>query len=73
MARVISNILPRMVMNLRSVPRLNDKFHVAATQFTPFFRIIEEDKDCMRLQELLNEGTEFQIILLRFPDIENLT
>ncbi|XP_044753245.1 dynein axonemal heavy chain 2 [Coccinella septempunctata] len=54
-AGVISNILPKMVQNLRSVPRLNDKFHVAATQFTPFFRIIEEDRECMKLQELLNE------------------
>ncbi|KAK9890592.1 hypothetical protein WA026_011959 [Henosepilachna vigintioctopunctata] len=54
-ARVISNILPSIVENLRSIPRLNDKFHVAATQFTPFFRIIEEDNDCKRLQEFLNQ------------------
>jgi hypothetical protein len=56
-AKVIYNVLPNIVEALTTLPRLNDKFHVAETDFTPYYGIIEQDPECQKLQKKLNEGT----------------
>lgn len=55
-AKVIYNILPNVVEALTALPRLNDKFHVAETDFTPYWGIIEDNAECQKIQQMLNEG-----------------
>ncbi|XP_057654894.1 dynein axonemal heavy chain 2 isoform X2 [Diorhabda carinulata] len=52
---VISNIHKSLVEALTALPRLNDKFHVAETNFKSYSQIISEDEKCQQLQVLLNQ------------------
>lgn len=55
-AKVIGNIVPNIVNALEALPRLNDKFHVAETDFTPYYGLIEQDEICQKHQQMLNDG-----------------
>ncbi|KAJ8936977.1 hypothetical protein NQ318_015641 [Aromia moschata] len=60
-AAVISNMLNSLVEALTSLPRLNDKFHVAETNFKSYSQIIAEDQTCQHLQTLLNQEVRVNI------------
>nr|XP_015838947.1 PREDICTED: dynein heavy chain 2, axonemal [Tribolium castaneum] len=60
-AKVVHNILPNMVEALTTLPRLNDKFHVAETDFTPYWGIIEQDAECQKIQKMLNDEMSLNV------------
>lgn len=72
-ASVISNILNSLVEALTALPRLNDKFHVAETDFMSYSQIIAEDNNCQQMQLQLNQGKIYSklngIILFNVCDI----
>lgn len=57
MARVISNVHNTLVEAVKSLPRLNDKFHVSDTEYVPYADLIYNDDDCKHMQQQLNHGT----------------
>ncbi|KAJ8964945.1 hypothetical protein NQ314_004500 [Rhamnusium bicolor] len=50
-----------LVEALTALPRLNDKFHVAATDFKSYSQIIAEDANCQRLQIFLNQEVRVNV------------
>ncbi|ERL85346.1 hypothetical protein D910_02766 [Dendroctonus ponderosae] len=54
-ARVISNVQNTLVEAVKSLPRLNDKFHVSETDYIPYADLIYNDKDCKHMQQQLNQ------------------
>ncbi|KAG5894356.1 hypothetical protein JTB14_031917 [Gonioctena quinquepunctata] len=60
-ATVISNIHHSMVEALTSLPRLNDKFHVAEIEFKSYSEIIAEDQQCQLLQVKLNQEVKVNV------------
>ncbi|KAF5308522.1 hypothetical protein FQR65_LT06187 [Abscondita terminalis] len=54
-AYVISDVLPSITNTLKALPRLIDKFDITETDLLPFYRVIQDDDDCKRLQTLLND------------------
>ncbi|XP_023311334.1 dynein heavy chain 2, axonemal [Anoplophora glabripennis] len=60
-ASVISNILNSLVEALTALPRLNDKFHVAETNFKSYSQIIAEDTNCQHMQLLLNQEVRVNV------------
>ncbi|XP_031338901.1 dynein heavy chain 2, axonemal-like isoform X2 [Photinus pyralis] len=52
---VISDTLPSITNTLKSLPRLADKFGIQVASLRPFHKIISEDQECQKLQNLLNE------------------
>ncbi|XP_050498494.1 dynein axonemal heavy chain 2 [Diabrotica virgifera virgifera] len=58
-AHVIANIHKSLVEALTTLPRLNDKFHIAETAFKPYSEIIAQDPKCQELQVLLDK--EFKV------------
>ncbi|RZC39323.1 DHC N1 domain containing protein, partial [Asbolus verrucosus] len=64
-AKVICNVLPNMVDALTTLPRLNDKFHVAETNFTPYHGIIEQDAECQKFQKMLNEEVNYNVKMIQ--------
>ncbi|XP_066252128.1 LOW QUALITY PROTEIN: dynein axonemal heavy chain 2 [Euwallacea similis] len=54
-ARVISNIQNTLVEAFKSLPRINEKFHVAGTNYIPYSELIRNDNDCKHMQIKLNQ------------------
>ncbi|KAI4471763.1 dynein heavy chain [Holotrichia oblita] len=57
----ISDMLPSITNTLRSLPRLIDKFQISIPEILPFFHIIENDADCILLQDLLNDEVKVNV------------
>nr|CAI5834494.1 unnamed protein product [Callosobruchus analis] len=53
-AIALSNMHVGLIETIKGLPRLNDKFHVAETNFKMYSQIIAEDVHCQQLQNLLN-------------------
>ncbi|KAJ8920059.1 hypothetical protein NQ315_011713 [Exocentrus adspersus] len=64
-AAVISNVLNSLVEALTALPRLNDKFHVAETDFKAYSEIIAEDHSCLHMQQLLNQEVRVNVEKLK--------
>lgn len=57
-ASVISNIHSSLVEALKSLPRLNDKFHVQEKDYLAYSEIVAADQYCQQLQVKLNQGRD---------------
>ncbi|XP_060528447.1 dynein axonemal heavy chain 2 isoform X3 [Cylas formicarius] len=54
-ARIVANVHNTLVEAVKSLPRLNDKFHVSdADIYVPYSELIANDADCKRIQQQLN-------------------
>ncbi|KAF7269690.1 hypothetical protein GWI33_017275 [Rhynchophorus ferrugineus] len=66
-ARVISNVQNTMVEAVKSLPRLNDKFHVSdADSYVPYSALIMNDNDCKHMQQQLNN--EVRIVVEKIKE-----
>ncbi|XP_050296141.1 dynein axonemal heavy chain 2 isoform X2 [Anthonomus grandis grandis] len=60
-ARVISNVQNTLIEAVKSLPRLNDKFHVSDIDYVAYGDLIENDHDCKHMQQQLNQEVRVAI------------
>lgn len=62
---VISRVFEVIIEGLESLPRLNDKFHVAEVDFKSYSQIIAEDAQCITMQSSINKGKKYFLYFVK--------
>lgn len=55
-AEVIADVLYNITEELRTLPRVIDKFHGTEYEAKRLYLVISNDPDCQRLQSLIDNG-----------------
>ncbi|CAG9772859.1 unnamed protein product [Ceutorhynchus assimilis] len=63
--KLINNIQNTLVESVKALPRLNDKFHVADTNYIPYADLIYNDEDCTNVQQDLSREVKVAIEKIR--------
>lgn len=57
---MIADVLFNITNDLKVLPRVMDKFRRSEFELKSLYRVIAEDFECKRLQQLLEDGIENQ-------------